>query len=156
MAYDRLALRGTVFDPVKEAEQVRREALGLVRERSRKKGTLRHEERLELCGEQLALIYYPVWKLGFARGERHYPLIVDGVNGRVLKARFPGRAEIRLLAPLATVTLLAYAFSFHVSTDIVATALFLGWFASREEFSLAGLARYFCLLVVPGEEVEHG
>ena len=155
MDYDHLTRRGTVFDPVKEVEQVRREAVGLVRERSRKKGTLRHETRLELCGEQLALIYYPVWKLGFARGERLYPLIVDGVNGRVLKARFPGRAEIRLLAPLSTVTLLAYAFTFHVSTGIVAVALFLGWFASREEFTLVGLARYFFLLVVPGEEVEH-
>ena len=53
-------------------------------------------------------------------------------------------------------TLLAYAFTFHVSTGIVAVALFLGWFASREEFTLVGLARYFFLLVVPGEEVEHG
>ena len=41
MAYDRLARRGTVFDPAKEAEQVRREAVGLLRERSRQKGTLR-------------------------------------------------------------------------------------------------------------------
>jgi len=156
MAYDRVARRGTVFDPAKEAEQVRREALGMARDRSRKKGTLRHEERLELCGEQLALIYYPVWKLAFAKGERLYPVIVDGVNGRVLKARFPGQAEIRLLAPLVTVTLLAFAFCFHVATGIVATALFLGWFASREEFSRAGLLRYFFLLVTPGEEVEHG
>jgi len=156
MAYDRVALRGTIFDPAKEAEQVRREAMGLVRERSRKKGTLRHEERLELCGEQLALVYYPVWKLGFARGERLYPVVVDGVNGRVLKARFPGQAEIRVLAPLVTVTLLVFAFCFHLATGIVATALFLGWFASREEFSPAGLVRFFFLLVEPGEEVEHG
>jgi hypothetical protein len=156
MAYDRLARRGTVFDPAKEAEQVRREAVGLLRERSRQKGTLRHEERLELCGEQLALIYYPVWRLGFVRGERLYPVVVDGVNGRVLKARFPGRANIRLFAPLATVTLLVLAFCFHVASGILATALFLGWFASREEFSPTGVARYFFLLVVPGEEVEHG
>ena len=156
LAYDRLARRGTVFDPAKEAEQVRREAMGLVRERSHKKGTLRHEERLELCGAQLSLIYYPVWKLSFIRGERLYPVVIDGVNGRVLRARFPGQAEIRLLAPLVTMTLLVYAFCFHVATGIVGTALFLGWFASREEFSRAELARYFFLLVVPGEEVEHG
>lgn len=156
MAYDRVARRGTVFDPAKEAEQVRREALGLARDRSRTKGTLRCEERLELCGEQLALLYYPVWKLGFVKGERLYPVIIDGVNGRVLKARFPGKAEIRLLAPLVTVTLLVYFFCVHVATGIVTIALFLGWFASREEFSLAGLVRYFFLLVTPGEEVEHG
>lgn len=156
MAYERLARRGTVFDPTKEAEQVRREAVGMMRMRSRPKGTVRQEERLELCAEQLALISYPVWRLCFIRGERLYPVMVDGVNGRVLKARFPGRAKIRLVAPLATVALILFAFSFHVASGVVAAALFLGWLASRGELSPAGVIRHFFLLVVPGEEVEHG
>ena len=156
VSFERLARRGIVFDPTKEAEQIRREAMGLLRERSLPKETVRHEERLELSGEQLALIYYPVGKLGFLRDERLYPVMVDAVNGRLLKGRFPGRATVRLASPLATVTLLLFAFSLQVTAGIVLTALFLGWLASRGEVSSAGIARHFFLLVVPGKEVEHG
>ncbi len=156
MAYDTLARRGTVFDPAKEAQQIRQEGLALSRERSRRKGTRQHEETLELCNEQLALIYYPVWKLSFFRGERHYPVIVDGVNGRIIKARFPGKATIRICAPLTTIPLLLFFFFFHVATGIVATATFLCWLAYSEGVSFAGVVRYFTTLIVPGEEVEHG
>jgi hypothetical protein len=156
VSYERLARRGTVFDPTKGADQLRREAMGLLRERSLPQGTVRHEERLTLSGEQLALIYYPVWKLGFLREERLYPVVVDAVNGRLLKARFSGRSRIRLAWPLATVTLLIYACFLQMTVGILATLLFLGWLASRGELSPAGVARHFFLLVVPGEEVEHG
>lgn len=153
--YERLSRKGTIFDPIKEPEQVRREAVAQSRDRARKSGTLRHESEITLCGERLALIYYPVWQLGFTQDDRLHPVMVDGVNGRILKARFAGMPQIRLRAPLVTITVLAYAFLFHLATGIVATGVFLAWCASRGELSFSGLAGYFFHLVVPGEEITH-
>lgn len=156
MDFAALAQRGTVFDPTKEPAQVRQEALAQARGRLGGNGVVRLASRLELCGEQLALISYPVWNLTFSRGERLYPLAVDGVNGRILKGRFPGTPRRRLLAPLLTVTLLVFAFSLHGAVGAVALLAFLGWLAGNGGLSPERLLAWFFLLVEPGEEVDIG
>lgn len=156
MDFAALAKRGTVFDPTKEPAQVRQEALAQSRGRLGGNGVLRQAGRLDLCGEQLALISYPVWSLTFSRGERLYPLTIDGVNGRVLKGRFPGTPRFRLLEPLLTVTLLVFAFSLHTAVGVAALLAFFGWLAGNGGLSAERLLAWFFLLVEPGKEVEIG
>jgi len=156
MNFEALSQRGTLFDPVKEPELVRREAVATVRGRMGGNHVLRSANRVTLCGERLDLISYPVWNLTFSRGDRLYPLVIDGVNGRVLKGRFPGRLRIRLLEPMLTVALLVFAFSLHVAGGVLAVAGFLAWLAANGGLSAGRLLAWFFQLVERGEEVEVG
>lgn len=151
-----LKQRGTVFDPVKGAEQVRREALAAARDRFRPDGVIRISSTIQVCAERLSLISYPVWRLVFTAGERLYPLVVDAVNGRILKGRFPGRIQVRLSAPMAAVLFLIYAFSFHRMVGALAAVAFLVWLHSARGLSPAALAVFFFRLIERGEDIEHG
>lgn len=148
--------RGTVFDPVKGPDEVRREAVAQARARGGGKGVLRSAGRLYLCGERLALISYPVWSLTFARGERLYPVSIDGVNGRVLAGRLPSATRLAIMRSLLTVTLLVFAFSLHYLLGVMAAVGFLGWLASNGGLSLERLAAWFFALVERRGEVELG
>lgn len=156
MNYEALAKRGTVFDPTKEVDLVRKEAVAQARGRGGGKGVVRMLNRVSLCGENMALISYPVWSLTFGRGERLYPLTVDAVNGRMLKGRFPGTARIRLFQPMATVMLIVFGFSIHSLVGVALSIAFLIWLASSSGLSVERLLSYFFLLVERGEEVEIG
>ena len=151
-----LKRRGTVFDPVKGADQVRREALAAARDRCRPAGVIRISSTIQVCAEKLSLISYPVWRLVFTSGERLYPLVVDAVNGRILKGRFPGRTTLRLFAPMAVVLQLVYAFSLHRAVGALAVAVFLVWFYTARGLSPAELAVFFFRLIERGEDIEHG
>lgn len=156
MDHGALSRRGAkVFDPVKGAEQAKQEALASWK-RLRPAGTLRSMERVDLCGERLALISYPVWRLTFAAGDRIYPVVVDAVNGRILKARFPGGTIVRLWQPMAAILLLVSAFFLHPAAGIASTALFMGWFCSAKGASFSALAVFFARLVERKGDVEHG
>lgn len=151
-----LKQRGTVFDPVKGAEQVRREALAAARDRCRPDGVIRIRSSVQLCAERLSLISYPVWRLVFTSGERLYPVVVDAVNGRILKGRFPGSGRVRLFAPMAAILLVVYAFSLHRIIGAFAVVGLLVWLHSVRGLSPAVLALFFFGLVERGEDIEHG
>lgn len=155
MNHEALSQRATVFDPVKGAALARQEALAASK-KSRPAGTLRCMDRFVLCGERLALISYPVWRLTFSAGERIYPVVVDGINGRMLKGRFPGPVVVRLWQPMAVILLLLSAYFVHPAAGSGAVTLFLGWFFSVHGTSLAELASFFALLVERKEDIEHG
>ncbi|ABB30999.1 hypothetical protein GeomeDRAFT_2122 [Geobacter metallireducens RCH3] len=148
--------RGTVFDPVKDPDEVRREAVAQARARGGGNGVIRSTGRFSLCGERLALISYPVWSLTFARDERLYPVTVDGVNGRVLAGRLPGSTRLTLLRPLLTVTLLVFAFTLHQLLGAAVAVGFLGWLAANGGLSPERLAGWFFALVERQREVELG
>ncbi|RNC73187.1 MAG: hypothetical protein ED859_00320 [Desulfuromonadales bacterium] len=156
MDFAQVSRRGTVFDPVKGADEVRREAVAQARARGGGKGVLRSAGRLSLCGERLALISYPVWSLTFSRGERLYPVTMDGVNGRVLSGRLPAATRIALLRPLLTVTLLVFVFTIHLLFGCLATAGFLGWLAANGGLSAERVAAWFFALVERNGEVDLG
>lgn len=156
MDFAQVSRRGTVFDPVKGADEVRREATAQARTRGEGKGVLRSAGRLSLCGERLALISYPVWSLTFARGDRLYPVTIDGVNGRVLAGRLPAAARLTLLRPLLTVTLLVFAFTVHHLLGAAGAMGFLGWLAANGGLSPGRLAAWFFALVERGGEVDLG
>jgi hypothetical protein len=156
MAYERLAQRGTVFDPDKGADQVRKEALAQAGERVRPSGTLRRINRMKVCGERLALISYPVWRLSFSAGQRLYPVVVDGVNGSVLKARFPGSIRINLFVPMLAVALVMFALSVHPGLGLLTLVGGIVYLLSQGGFSLESLVSRFLRLVQRGREVEHG
>lgn len=156
MDFALVSQRGTVFDPVKGPDEVRREAVAQARARGGGKGVLRSTGRLSLCGERLALISYPVWSLTFARGERLYPVTIDGVNGRVLAGQLPGAARLTLLRPLLTVTLLVFAFTVHHLLGVAGAVGFLGWLAANGGLSTERLAAWFLALVERRGEVDLG
>jgi hypothetical protein len=156
MDHETLSRRGKVFDPVKGVDQVRREALSASKGRFRTRGVLRCKDDLRICGEKLSLISYPVWRLSFAAGERLYPLVVDGINGKVLKGRFPGAIIFRLWQPMAAILLLAYAFSLHKIAGLIAVFAFLIWLQSARGLSPAGLATFFTSFVERKGDIEHG
>lgn len=156
MQYENLSKRGTIFDPVKTADQVRKEALAQARGGINGRNKLKQVVRLNLAAENLALISYPVWSLTFRRGERLFPVMVDGVNGRILKGRFPGRARMRLLQPLSTVMLLIYAFSVHSLAGIAAVAGFLALLAADGGLTPGGVIGHFFMLIDRDREVELG
>lgn len=155
MDHEALSRRAKVFDPVKGAAQARQEALATWK-RLRPAGTLCCMERINLCGERLALISYPVWRLTFAVGDRIYPVVVDAVNGRILKGRFPGPIVVRLWQPMSAILLLLSAYFLHPAAGAAAAALFLGWFCSVHGTSPTALASFFARLVERKEDIEHG
>ena len=156
MDHAALERRGTVFDPVKGSDQVRIEALAAARDRSRPDGVLRFRDHIRLCGEKLALLSYPVWRLSFTVGERIYPVVVDAVNGRILKGRFPGRREIRLFAPMLAILVLVYAWTLHRTLGGLALFAFLAWMYSDHGLSPTGLAGFFFRLTERSEDISHG
>lgn len=151
-----LERRGTVYDPVKGVDQVRREALAAARDRSRPDGVLRIRDGIRICAERLAIISYPVWRLTFTAGERMYPVVVDAVNGRILKARFPGRREIRLFAPMLVILVLVYAWTLQRALGGLALFAFLGWMYASRGLSPATLAGFFFRLTERREDISHG
>jgi hypothetical protein len=155
--FEEMARRGVVVDAVKQASQVRNEALATARGQGGGAGVLRQNARITLAQERFSLIYYPVWRLEFVHRERAYPVVVDGINGTILKARFPGAVRVRLFSPLAVVTLVVYAWSVHALAGVAAIALCIA-ILQRRLGTLAPqrMLTFFTGWVERGEEVECG
>lgn len=151
-----LKRRGTVYDPVKGADQVRGEALAAARDRSRPVGVLSIRDSIRICSEKLALTSYPVWRFSFSAGERIYPVVVDAINGRILKARFPGAMEIHLFAPMLVILLVVFSWTLHSAIGAVALLAFLVWMYTSHGLSPASLAAFFFRLTRRKEDVRHG
>ncbi|MBN1435000.1 hypothetical protein JW921_09580, partial [Candidatus Fermentibacterales bacterium] len=97
-----------------------------------------------LVDRRCSLIYYPIWVVAFIYGGRSYQIVLDGVTGKVLRGRLPGRTGgRRLLAgsaaalwaasiPLVVEALVSVVSPFRASTDVptnclgVVLALFAG------------------------------
>lgn len=85
-----------------------------------------------------------------------YPVVVDAVNGRILKARFPGRREIRLIAPMLVILVLVYAWTLQRALGGLALFAFLGWMYASRGLSPATLAGFFFRLTERREDISHG
>lgn len=106
MDYPSAAARGVVVDPLKGVAQARQEALAMSLESAGAEGSIRRESRVKISSEWLSLLYYPVWSLQFARGDSMYPVVVDAVNGEVVKCHFPLEKERKCFLPLALISLI--------------------------------------------------
>jgi hypothetical protein len=155
--FEEMSKRGVVVDAVKQAVQVRDEALATARGQGGGQGVLRQSVRIRLAQERLSLVYYPVWRLEFELHDRIYPVVVDGINGSLLKGRFPGAVRVRLFSPLALLALNVYAWSIHPLVGTAATAICAAM-VRRTLGSLAPqrLLCYFAEWLERGEEVKCG
>ncbi|MEI7817390.1 MAG: hypothetical protein WCI45_09395 [Desulfuromonadales bacterium] len=127
--YPETATRGTIVDPLKGVAQARREALAFA-QGGNANGTVRQESRVRISSEWAAMTYYPVWRLFFTRGARVYPVIVDAVNGDVVKCRFPGEEQTKKLLPLALIALVVLGWTTMPLAGLAATifaAFVLKW-----------------------------
>lgn len=155
--YPEMSRRGTVVDTINSEEQVRKEAVAMASGVRGGSKALRSLTRVKLSSERMSLVYYPVWRMEFSLGRRVYPIVMDAVNGSVLKARFPGSVTMRLFQPLAAIAFTVYAFSLHKLAGVAALALLYWWInSSMGELSVAALARFFVGWLEQGKDVEHG
>jgi hypothetical protein len=101
--YDLVALqsRATVFAPTKPPARFAEDSQLRIKVRSDHTGVV--EQRLKI-------LYYPVWQAGYRHAGRPYEIAVDGVTGKVLRARAP--VEIRQAAAIAMGALALAAFCF--------------------------------------------
>ncbi|OGR30881.1 MAG: hypothetical protein A2X83_00705 [Desulfuromonadales bacterium GWD2_54_10] len=131
MDYPVAAARGSVVDPLKGIAQARQEALAMTRDSIESEGVVRKESRIRISSEWLALLYYPVWNLHFTRGDRFYPVMVDAINGEVIKCRFPGEKQHGPFLPLAMLALLVLGWTTMPLAGVAATVLVLYLLKSR-------------------------
>jgi hypothetical protein len=101
--YDPVVLqsRATVFSPTKPPARFADDAQRRIKVRSDRTGVV--ERRLKI-------LYYPVWQARYRHTGRPYEIAVDGVTGKVLRARVP--LEIRRAAAIAVGALALAAFCF--------------------------------------------
>jgi hypothetical protein len=101
--YDLVALqsRATVFAPAKPPARFADDSQRRIKVRGDRTGVV--EQRLKI-------LYYPVWQAGYRHAGRPYEIAVDGVTGKVLRARAP--VEIRQAAAIAVGALALAAFCF--------------------------------------------
>ena len=58
-------------------------------------------EKFHFLNEHLSIVYYPLWVSRYAYRKRHYQVVVDGVNGKVLYGKAPGNIFYRAAALVA-------------------------------------------------------
>jgi hypothetical protein len=101
--YDLVALqsRATVFAPTKPPARFADDSQRRIKVRGDRTGVV--EQRLKI-------LYYPVWQVRYRHAGRPYEIAVDGMTGKVLRARAP--VEIRQAAAVAMGALALAAFCF--------------------------------------------
>jgi hypothetical protein len=87
-------------------------------------------EKVTVIPKSIARIYYPVWVVRYAYGERMYMVTVDGVTGQVLSGRAPGDPLYQSLAVTGGTS---------VGGLIAAAGLVLGAGADEPYFAIGGL-----------------
>jgi hypothetical protein len=101
--YDLVGLqsRATVFAPTKPPIRFAGDAQRRVKVRGDRTGVV--EQRLKI-------LYYPIWQARYRYAGRPYEIAVDGVTGKVLRARVP--VQLRREAAMASGALALAAFAF--------------------------------------------
>ncbi len=91
------------------------------------RGLERRWEFFVMTGHRSCLIYYPLWIVDFAYADRTFKAVVDGVSGKILRGRFPGRSydrkKIASAIGILWAGLLPALVLFFVSLDPVGTSL---------------------------------
>lgn len=144
MDYPAAAARGSVIDPLKGVAQARQEALAVTRNSADAEGTVRRKSRVRISSEWLSLMYYPIWNLHFSREGHVYPVMVDAVNGEVIRCRFPGGKQHEPFLPLAMLAMLVLGWTTMPAAGVAATIL-VGYLLKRRSGALdiAAIIRLF-------------
>lgn len=84
-----------------------------------------HGDRTGIVEQRLKILYYPVWQARYKYAGRPYEIAVDGVTGKVLRARAP--VQIRQAAGVAMGALALAAFCFgRPARQIIVSGLAIG------------------------------
>lgn len=96
-----------VFEPAESPTEARAEAEAYFRYRAQQEASLSstYYEEIHVLHPHFSLVYYPVWIGRYEYRNRHYQVVVDGVNGKVMYGKAPGnhlyRAGMLVLAMAA-------------------------------------------------------
>jgi len=103
--YDSEALHAEalVFEPTESHTDAIDEAHSnfLLRGRMKESLTKTYFEKFHFLHEHHAIVYYPLWVARYSYHKRHYQVVVDGVNGKVLYGKAPGNIFYRAAALVA-------------------------------------------------------
>ena len=102
--FDLLALqsRATVFAPTKPPARFADDSQLRIKVRGDRTGVV--EQRLKI-------LYYPVWQARYRHLGRPYEVAVDGVTGKVLRARAPVQARQAAMIAIGALALAAFCFA---------------------------------------------
>ncbi len=97
---ERLHAEAMVFEPSESYSDALAEAERNFTYRGRKKRSLRTKyfEKFHFLRQRLSIVYYPLWVSRYEYHKRHYQVVVDGVNGRILYGKAPGNIFYRAAA----------------------------------------------------------
>ncbi|MBX3059780.1 MAG: hypothetical protein KF770_25290 [Anaerolineae bacterium] len=86
-----------VFEPTESHTDALDEAHDhfIHRGRSKQRLDTTYFEKFHFLHEQLAIVYYPLWVARYRYHQRHYQVVVDGVNNEVLYGKAPGNIFYR-------------------------------------------------------------
>jgi hypothetical protein len=92
-----------VFEPTESHTDARDEAHSnfVIRGQNKQSLTKLYFEKFHFLNEHLSIVYYPLWVSRYAYRKRHYQVVVDGVNGKVLYGKAPGNVFYRAAALVA-------------------------------------------------------
>ncbi len=88
---------GMVFQPAESRTDAEKEATMHFTHRGRQKRSLssRFFEKFYQLQKRFSLVYYPLWVARYDYKGRHYQVVVDGVEGKVLYGKAPGNIFYR-------------------------------------------------------------
>jgi hypothetical protein len=94
---ERLHAEGMVFEPVESHSDALEEARQHFTYRGRSKRDLKRTyfEKFHLFRKRLSLVYYPLWVARYEYRDRHYQVVVDGLDGEILYGKAPGNILYR-------------------------------------------------------------
>lgn len=92
-----------VFEPTESHTDALDEAHDhfIYRGRSKQRLDSTYFEKFHFLHEQLAIVYYPLWVARYSYHQRHYQVVVDGVNNEILYGKAPGNIFYRAAALVA-------------------------------------------------------
>ena len=116
--YDLVALqsRATVFAPTKPPARFAEDSQFRIKVRSDHTG---------VAEQRLKILYYPVWQARYRYLGRLYEIAVDGVTGRVLRARVPVQTRRAAMVAIGALALAAFCFG-RPARQLVWSALSMG------------------------------
>ena len=116
--YDLVALqsRATVFAPTKPPSRFADDSQRRIKVRGDRTGVV--EQRLKI-------LYYPVWQARYRHLGRPYEVAVDGVTGKVLRARAPVQVRQAAMIAIGALALAAFCFG-RPARQLVSPALAAG------------------------------
>jgi hypothetical protein len=105
--HDLLHSEAMVFQPVESAMEAETEAEDYFvhRGRTSRSLTTRFFEKFHLLRRRFSIVYYPLWVGRYEFRNRHYQVVVDGVNGKVLYGKAPGNIFYRAAALVGAMAL---------------------------------------------------